>query len=337
MNTASATRRQPDASGPREAFWQRPAVAVLGGMIWLFGALPPRLTYLITDVLAVPWFLFWLLHDRRGRRSKGYWRNLRIAFRPGSPLGDKPPARHLWRWSRHVLHLVADFCLMRRLNQGNLTDHVDLAEYPRVARAYAEGRGMICATGHVGVWDVAGVLAGLQGLPLTSVFRPSPVPALDRLIARLRTRTGQNVVARKRVMWTLKKVLADKGAVGLLCDGGGRQSAVVAPFLGTQTRTVATPAVLHLSTGAPIVVVTVQRTGCMRYRLRVHDVISHPPTDDRDRDLQQITTRVNDGLSRGIAEAPEQWFWQSRRFRHRPPGETPTPDGLPPLCTPRQP
>ncbi|MCA8977531.1 MAG: lysophospholipid acyltransferase family protein [Planctomycetes bacterium] len=326
----SSTRSRARSRERRSAFWHRPAVAVLGAAIWLIGALPPRFAYLISDLLAVPWYLYWRCHDLRGGRSKGYWRNTAIAFRAGSPLGPTRPRRHLWRWSQHIARLVADFCLMRRIDKANLERHIDLGEYGRIAEVFARGKGMICATGHIGVWDVSGVGAGLRDLPLTSVFRPSPIPALDGLIARLRTRTGQNVVARKRVMWTLKKVLAERGAIGLLCDGGGKHSSVVAPFLGTPARTVATPALLHLMTGAPIVVVTTHRTGCMRYRLRVHDVISSPPTGDREHDLVAITTRINAGLSRAIAETPEQWFWQSRRFRHRPPGEIPGPDGLPP-------
>ena len=140
------------------------------------------------------------------------------------------------------------------------------------------------------------------------------------------------MVARKNVLWTLKKVLADKQVVGLLSDGGGKHSSVVAPFLGTPARSVATPALLHLTTGAPIAVVAVLRTGRMRYRLRVFDVIRDAGTGDREHDLVAITTRINAGLSRAVAEAPEQWFWQSRRFRHRPPGEVPGPDGLPPLA-----
>jgi lauroyl/myristoyl acyltransferase len=69
----------------------------------------------------------------------------------------------------------------------------------------------------------------------------------------------------------------------------------------------------------------------MRYNLRVYDVIEGAGTGDRDADMLAITARVNRGLTQAVAEAPEQWFWQSRRFRHRPPGETPGPDGLPPL------
>lgn len=328
---SAKSRRDRSARPTREALWQRAAVGLLALVIASIAALPRPLAYGLGYPLAVPWYLFWLLRDRRGRRSSGYWRNVRIAFRPGAPLGAERPPRHLWRWSLHIAWILVDFCKMTKLTRANLPAHGDLREFPRLQQAFAQGRGLICATGHVGVWDVAGTAAGLLGLPITSVFRPSPVPALNRLIERLRTRTGQTVVARKNVVWTLRKVLAERQVIGILGDGGGKHSAVLAPFLGTTTRTVATPALLHLLSGAPIVVCAVLRTGPMRYRLRVYDVIEHPASTDREADLIAITTRINAGLTQAIAEAPEQWFWQSRRFRHRPPGEVPDPEGLPPL------
>jgi KDO2-lipid IV(A) lauroyltransferase len=319
---------------PREALWQRVAVGAVAGVIWFAGALPAWLAYSIGDLLAVPWFLWWLVSDRRGRRTSGYWRNCRIGFRAGSPLGSVRPRGHLWRWSRHIAWITIDFCRMRRIDAANVRAHVDLAEYPTIDAVYREGRGMIFATGHLGVWDVSGYAAGLLGLPLVSVFRPSPLPALNRLIERLRTGSGQTVVARKNVLRALLRVLTDKQVVGILADGGGKHSAVAAPFLGTAAQTVASPALLHLATKAPIVVVAVLRTGRMRYRLRVLDVIRDASTGNRDADMLAITARINRGLSQGIAEAPEQWFWQSRRFRHRPAGEVPGADGLPPLVAP---
>ena len=316
---------------PREALWQRVVVGLLAALIWSISILPSWLAYALGDLLAIPWWLYWSLHDRRGRRSSGYWRNTRLAFREGSQLGPHRPKGHMWKWSRHIAWIMIDFCRMRRITADNLHAHCDLDEYPQLQELYEEGNGLIFATGHVGVWDVSGYVAGLLGLPITSVFRPSPLPALNRLIERLRTGTGQTVVARKKVMWTLKKTLEDKQVIGLLSDGGGKHSAVVAPFLGISARTVATPALLHLSTGAPIAVVAVLRTGRMRYRLRVFDIVRDAGTGDRERDLVAITTRINKALGQGIVEAPEQWFWQSRRFRHRPPGEQVDANGLPPL------
>jgi KDO2-lipid IV(A) lauroyltransferase len=322
---------EPVPSRRREPLWQRLAVGMLALLIATIAALPTRLAYALGSLLAVPWYLYWSLRDRRGRHSSGYWRNVRIGFRKGSPLGERRPPHHLWRWSQHIAWILIDFCRMTKLTKANLRQHCDFDEFPVVEAAFRRGKGLICATGHVGVWDVAGTAAGLLGLPITSVFRPSPLPALNRLIERLRTRTGQTVVARKKVMWTLKRVLADKEMIGILADGGGKHSSVVAPFFGTPSRTVATPALLHLLTGSPIAVVVVLRTGPMRYRLRVYDIIDHAPSGDREADLVSITSRINEGLGRAIAEAPEQWFWQSRRFRHRPPGEQLQADGLPPL------
>lgn len=321
----------------REPLWQRLVVAAFAGLLWLVSILPTWLAYGLGTLLAIPWFLWWCVHDRRGKRSSGYWRNCRIGFREGSPLGPVRPPGHLWRWSKHIAWLAIDFCRMGRITAQNVRRHCDLAEFPQVEALYREGKGLIFATGHIGVWDVSGWAAGLLGLPLTSVFRPSPLPALNRLIERLRTGSGQTVVARKNVLRTLLRVLGDKQVVGILADGGGKHSAVEAPFLGTAARTVASPALLHLATGAPIAVVAVLRRGPMRYQLRVFDVIRDAGTGDRDADMLAITTRVNRALSQGIAEAPEQWFWQSRRFRHRPAGEVPGPDGLPPLVDPVRP
>lgn len=315
---------------PRGGLLQRLLAALLGGGVWLLSAMPQWLAYLLADVLAVPWACWWALADRRGRRSKGYWRNVRIGFRAGG-LGPRPRG-HLWAFSRHLTWLLVDFCRMRRIDAHNLRQHCDLTEFPPLERLYQKGKGILFATGHVGMWDVAGWSAGMLGLPITSVYRPSPMPAVDRVIARTRVGTGQTVVAKQNVVWTLKKVLGEGKVIGILCDVGAKGSDLFAPFLGTMASTISTPALLHLATGAPIAVVTVERTARMRFRLHVWDVIEHAPTDDRAADTLAIMTRINQGLSQGIALAPAQWFWHGRRFRHRPPGELPLPDGLPPLA-----
>lgn len=326
----AAADDEPAAPRAREPRWQRVLAWLLRALIGLVGRLPAPLAYALADCCAVPWALYWTLRDRGGRDRKGYWRNVRIAFRPGG-LAPARPRRHLWRWARHMTWLAVDSCRLHRIDATTLRAFCDLTEFPQLRDLHAEGHGIVFATAHIGVWDVAGYAAGLLGLPITSVFRPSPFPALDRVVSDLRTGTGQTVVAKRNVLWTLKKALARKETVGILCDSGTRGSDDFPPFLGTPAATVATPALLHLATGAPIAVVTVQRTARFRFRLRVWDVIRHAPTDDRRADVAAILQRINAGLTRGVAAAPEQWFWQSRRFKHRPPGEVTDPDGLPPV------
>ena len=54
----------------REALWQRVAVGAFSGILWLVSILPTWLAYAIGDALAVLWFLWWSLQDRRGRRHE---------------------------------------------------------------------------------------------------------------------------------------------------------------------------------------------------------------------------------------------------------------------------
>ena len=118
--------------------------------------------------------------------------------------------------------------------------------------------------------------------------------------------------------------------MGLLADEDAPRRPVFAPFLGTLAATRPTPALLQRASGAPIAVVSCARTGRGRYCLRTWAVLRPRKHDDPDADLQAVTADVNAALSRGILAHPEQWLWGSRRFLTRPPGERPTPDGLPP-------
>ena len=103
------------------------------------------------------------------------------------------------------------------------------------------------------------------------------------------------------------------------------------PFLGTLAATTPSVAFLQRVTGAPIVVASVHRIGRERWRCHVWRVIRFDPTRDAEGARARGHGRaVSEALSRAILAYPEQWFWGSRRFLTRPPGEQPGPDGLPP-------
>ena len=90
---------------------------------------------------------------------------------------------------------------------------------------------------------------------------------------------------------------------------------------------------LHLASGLPMAVISMHRVARARYRFHVWDVIRHQASGDRQADVHAILSRMNEALSRSIEAYPEQWFWGGRRYRERPAGEVPGPDGLPPACT----
>jgi KDO2-lipid IV(A) lauroyltransferase len=302
-------------------------------LVRLLGSLPAFIAYGLADLLAVGLWLAWGLGDRRGRQRRGYWRNRRIVYRQGG-ISTKPPRGHRFAVARHLMWLAVDSCRMHRITKDKVRDVIDLSEFDAMHDLWREGKGIIWATAHIGVWDVAGFVCALTGIPITSVFRPSPIPGVDDVIRDLRTGSGQEVVAKQNAVRAMRRALGRGRSIGILCDSAGRHAEHYPPFLGTPAATIATPALLGLKTGAPIVVITAQRTGRFRFCMKIWDVIrpGELVDDDREQAIQTILERINDGLSQAVTAFPEQWFWQGRRFKHRPPGETPDEAGLPPVA-----
>jgi KDO2-lipid IV(A) lauroyltransferase len=302
---------------------------LLLGAVATLRRLPAALAYALADLATPTVVAYALLHERRvAPRGRGLFRNQRIVFR--EELTRRRSLRLLLGWARHMTHLAVDFCRMPGIDASNLERHVDARAIDLLRRIAAEGRGVICVSGHIGVWELAGHAVNLRGVPLTVVARPSGIRPLNDVINDVRRSGGQRVLEKRGVLWPLKKTLDRGEAIGFLADENAPDSSLFPPFLGTPAATHPTAAFLHRLSAAPIAVMSCHRTGRGRFRIHVWDVIRHTKTDDREADLRVVSAAINDALSRAILAYPEQWFWSSRRFLTRPPGESAGADGLPP-------
>jgi KDO2-lipid IV(A) lauroyltransferase len=297
--------------------------------IALIRALPACLAYRLGDVLGLVLAAITLVRDPRvARKGRGVTRNQKIVYR--EKWTKRLGRRLLLQWARHMAHLVIDACRMPSINRFNLHDHVDLAGLKNVLTLLREGKGVICVGGHIGMFELLGHSASLCDVPVTFVARPLPIPEVDAVVRDIRGRGGVQVLSKWNVLSALKRALKDGRVVGIAADENTRKNGVFQPFLGTLAATTRTPAILQRVTGAPIAVVSIHRTGRERFRWDCWDVIRAERTSDKKADVERVMRRVSDALSRAILAEPAQWFWGSRRYSTRPPGEVPGADGLPP-------
>jgi KDO2-lipid IV(A) lauroyltransferase len=308
---------------------ERAAGFALRALASALARMPSRLAYAIADLASLPLVAATLLHERRvAPLGRGLFRNQRIVFR--EELTRRQSRRLLFAWARHMTYLLVDFCRMPRLSPENLARHVDARAFEEAFPLAAQGRGVICVSGHLGVWELCPTVPSLRGFPMTVVARPTGLAPLDALLTSIRSASGANVVSKHGILLPLKRALERGGIVGLLADEDAGERAIFAPFLGTLAATTPSVAFLQRVTGATIVVASVHRVGRERWRCHVWRVIAFEPTPDRARREQAVTAAVNEALTRAILAHPEQWLWGSRRFQTRPPGEQAGPDGLPP-------
>lgn len=273
-----------------------------------------------------------LLHAIDKRHRKQVIQHLTIAYRDALTAEQK--ADLCRRNFEHLGLSVVEFARLRQVTKENVDELCDLSELKKFDALKHGGRGLICIPAHHGNWELCGYAVALKGYPLQSVARPLDNPLLNDLIRDQREASGNTIIEKWKVLWKLKKLLDKGGIVTLSIDQNGGVAGIFAPMFGVLASTVSSPAELHLVSRAPIIVATMNRKADgIHHALRVWDVIEHAPTEDRAADAQAIIARINAAVEKGVREFPEQWLWVHKRWKTRPPGETPGPDGLPPQIT----
>lgn len=184
--------------------------------------------------------------------------------------------------------------------------------------ARAEGRGVIIVTGHLGNWEVGGSYVAARGVPIDGIARQQENPLFDAFLTETRQRLGMRVVwdgdAVRRTPRALKEgravaFLADQGALGL--------ASTYVPFFGRPAKTPRGPAVFALRLNAPVVFGASIRQPDGRFVL-TFERVPVTPTGDRERDTDDIVAAYTAVLERWVRRHPDQYFWQHRRWKHRP-------------------
>jgi KDO2-lipid IV(A) lauroyltransferase len=186
----------------------------------------------------------------------------------------------------------------------------------------AAGRGgALIAGSHFGNWELSGVALARLGVPLVSIARPLDDPGLDRMLMRLRTATGADVLPKQNAVRGALRGLRDGKVLCVLNDQNTlRNEAVFVPFFGRLAATSPVIAQLHLRTGAPIFPSFTVPEGS-RYRVLIEPPL---PTVGRDHPeaAREITAAITRRIEERIRQHPRAWLWMHDRWRERPLDET---------------
>lgn len=256
-------------------------------------------------------FLIW-----RSRRRLAIDNILRAGVR-----SDARGARRLALASFRALALmVAESIVLRgRLTDDQWSRHVQFDLSPEAeALLRTPGVGLLVASAHIGNWEVAARAASLIK-PVCAVYRPFNSSWLDR--AALGLRSGENlrlVSRREHDSMRFIRTLADGEIVALMIDQHASEGRVEVEFFGRPAWTTRAPAMLHLTTRAPLLVAWAIRTGPLRYVVQAVGPVQVSRTGDREKDARALTQALTDVVERIARQYPEQYLWGHRRWKWRP-------------------
>ena len=299
-------------TGDRAAY-----VAVMG--LWrLLGALSLQDSRRFLEGVAVLVGRF----DRRHRRVVEA--NLDLAF-PGmdSVVRESVVEASFLNWGRiaaeavHVDELVAE---CRRHKEWR-------ALRVAVKQGLAGGRGLLVLTAHTANFELLARVFGTAIAPVGVFHRPLGIADLDSFVVRERDRFGVRTLNRGAAVREALRILAAGGCVAVPLDQNQRAGhGIFVDVLGHPACTSTALARLSVASGAPVLPVFAVWSGPKTTPF-IGELITAPPgrpsPAEREGRIRELTARYSAEIDRVVRRFPHQWNWAHRRWKTRPPGESP--------------
>ncbi|HBC88841.1 MAG TPA: hypothetical protein DCZ94_18005 [Lentisphaeria bacterium] len=221
----------------------------------------------------------------------------------------------------HFAKFAVEFAKTSQIvTPGNIGEHVKFSGSEKSKDLFfspGKSSQVIIITSHMGNWELAGMIYTIfSGLPLLSVMRPFDNPRISARINSRRERLNHSVCPKTGALKSLYVALKKGSSISIVADQhAGSSEGVETVFFGHPARTHASPAILHLRTGIPILVgATVKEADGFKYNVILSDPIIYKPTKDKAGDISAVAQLYTTEIEKTVAGYPEQWMWAHRRW-----------------------
>lgn len=258
------------------------------------------------------WAYFIIGNARRRTLS-----NLRLAF--AGEKEEKKLRRLALRVFQNLGKNVADVVRLKRMKWCDIDRMTEIEGLQHFDEAYSQGKGVIALTGHIGNFELLAAWFSLKGYKLSVIGREVYDPRLDRLLVENRERVGLQNIPTTAGVKPIMKALKSGRALGVLADqDSSRVRGVFVDFFGRPSRTPVGPILLPYKTGSPIIPMAIVRQGKNKYRIVVKPEVQLVFSEDREKDIVEVTQRCARVLESIIREYPDQWLWMHDRWKSKP-------------------
>jgi KDO2-lipid IV(A) lauroyltransferase len=188
-----------------------------------------------------------------------------------------------------------------------------------IREALQQGRGVLLCGAHLHTAELAGRFLAMEQA-IAIVYRPQNDIVAETVANGCRSRYYSDLIQHRDMRGVLR-ALAKNRVVWYAPDiDAGSKRSVFAPFFGVPAASLTATSRLAKVSGAPVVpCFYFRRADGSGYDIEVGPALDRFPSEE----LLNDTVRINRLIEGAVRRVPEQYFWQHRRFKSRPPGEPP--------------
>jgi lauroyl/myristoyl acyltransferase len=169
-----------------------------------------------------------------------------------------------------------------------------------------QGKGTLLVTGHLGAWELGGMVLAAAGFPVSVVTLEEPTPELDAWRRKYRARFGIKTItvgSDKFAFLEIMQALRRNELVAMLVDRPYLNSGVPVKFFERTTLFSTAAARIWQHTGATVIPAFVLQLQPGRY-----GCYAYPPIEMTEPSADENSQKIADVFQTIVREFPDQWF-----------------------------
>lgn len=184
--------------------------------------------------------------------------------------------------------------------------------------ARAAGKGILVLGGHMTSLELL-LRLFCESWPCAALYKPNHNAFFEQYSFKKRARYVHPPIPNKNLRVFLRHLKNGGSSIYLSDQDYGMKNSVFAPFFGVPAATIKQPPEYIQYSGALVIpVIFGRKPDDSGYYVDVMPALDFPTGDD----VKDATT-LNYWIEQNIQRHPDQYLWQHRRFKNRPPGEPP--------------
>lgn len=281
-------------------------------LIYLISILPFWLLYIVSDILN------FIIFSIFGYRKEVISTNLKNSFPDKSTEEIKTIHK---KFNRFICDLTLETIktLTMSNKQAKKRCSFDEASLKLLNQLHADKKKVIFVLGHFGNWEIAGAGMSAQAKQqLYVIYHPLSNTYFDRLIIKMRTRSGTKLISMKdtfRTMISLRKSDEISATAFIADQTPSKDNAYWTTFLNQDTPVFWGPEVIASKLNYPIVYISLKQEKRGYYKMTAEVLVENP----KDTTKGEITELHTKRLEKDIIKQPEIWLWSHRRWKHKRP------------------
>ncbi len=233
-------------------------------------------------------------------------------------LGDRKEALRLAREVfRHFSYYLVEFFRMGKdLDDQFIARKIELQNFDLLTQALEQGRGVVLLTGHIGNWELGGLVLSCLGYPFTAIALPHKERPVNELFNAQREKFGVKVVPAHLAIRRGLKDLKDNRIVAILADRDFSVTGEPRTVFGKTMMIPKGAALFAYRTGSVILPAFLRRKPDHTFYLSfgpVLDLPSHSPQMSEQDFVDRVLDQQVQMIEREVRKDPAQWM-MFRRF-----------------------